>query len=50
MLKVPEETHKRFMIYISKRHIETGRKMTVSETVNELLDFAEGVNGGGERE
>jgi hypothetical protein len=44
MLKVPNETHKRFMVYISKRHIETGHKMTVSETINKLLDIAERVN------
>ena len=43
MLKVLKETHHRFMLYISKRHIATGHKMTVSETINELLDIAEGV-------
>ena len=50
MLKVPKGTHDRFMVYISKRHIATRHKMTVAETINELLDIAEGVNGDRTRE
>jgi|BarGraIncu01121A_1022015.scaffolds.fasta_scaffold226890_1 hypothetical protein len=50
MLKVPKGTHDRFMVYISKRHIATRHKMTVAETINELLDIAEGVNGDRKRE
>jgi hypothetical protein len=41
MLKTDDETHARFMLYVSKRHIETGKKRTVTETLNELLDCAE---------
>jgi hypothetical protein len=45
MLKTDKETHARVMLYISKRHIETGKKMTVTEALNEILDIAEGANG-----
>ncbi|MGA7077021.1 MAG: hypothetical protein WBZ42_10865 [Halobacteriota archaeon] len=45
MLKVDKETHKRVMMYISKEHVKTGHKMTVDETINTLLDIAEGLNG-----
>jgi len=41
MLKVDKATHARVMLYISKRHVETGHKMTVAQTINELLDIAE---------
>jgi len=45
MLKTDEKTHERFMLYESKRHVETGKRRTVTETLNELLDFAEKSNG-----
>jgi len=45
MLKTDEKTHERFMLYVSKRHIETGKRRTVTETLNELLDYAEKNNG-----
>lgn len=41
MLKVDKATHARVMLYISKRHVETGHKMTVTEALNELLDRAD---------
>lgn len=46
MLKTDERTHERFMLYVSKRHIETGKRKTVTETLNELLDEAENSNSG----
>jgi hypothetical protein len=47
MLKTDEKTHERFMLYVSKRHLETGKRKTVTETLNELLDQAEKNNSDG---
>ena len=41
MIKTDEKTHKRFMQYISRRFLETGKKMKVTEAMNEILDRAE---------
>ena len=38
MLKTDKNTHTRFMRYIAKRFIQTEKKMTVTEVLNELLD------------
>ena len=41
MLKTDKDTHTRFMRYIAKRFIQTGNKMTVTEALNELLDYGD---------
>jgi len=38
MLKTDKDTHTRFMRYIAKRFMQTEKKMTVTEALNELLD------------
>ena len=38
MLKTDKDTHTRFMRYIAKRFIQTKKKMTVTEALNELLN------------
>jgi len=38
MLKTDKNTHTRFMRYIAKRFIQTEKKMTVTEALNELLN------------
>jgi len=38
MLKTDKDTHTKFMRYIAKRFIQTEKKMTVTEALNELLD------------
>jgi len=45
MLKTDEKTHERFMLYVSKRHVATRKRKTVTQTLNELLDYAEKDNG-----
>ena len=47
VLKVDKETHNAVLKYISKRHLETDYKMTVSEAIRELLDIA--CNGKGKK-
>jgi hypothetical protein len=41
MLKTDKDTHTRFMRYIAKRFIQTKKKMTVTEALNELLDYGD---------
>ena len=45
MLKTDEKTHERFMLYVSKSHVKTRKRKTVTETLNQLLDNAEKSNG-----
>lgn len=41
MLKTDKDTHTRFMRYVAKRFIQTENKMTVTEALNELLDYGD---------
>jgi hypothetical protein len=41
MLKTDKDTHTRFMRYIAKRFIQTEKKMTVTEALNELLNYGD---------
>jgi hypothetical protein len=41
MLKTDKDTHTRFMRYIAMRFIQTEKKMTVTEALNELLDYGD---------
>ena len=41
MLKTDKDTHTRFMQYVAKRFIQTENKMTVTEALNELLDYGD---------
>lgn len=43
-IKISEKTHKKLLEYISKRQIETGKRVTMDEAIKRLLEVKKNEN------